>query len=336
MQQSTNYNFNLPEGTDLVNLLTQLIPNWSSLDSILRGIQNNTFETATETVALGVHALTRLDPDAKLLKWVATANYTAGETFTIDGTPIAASTPSGNTLATGAYVSGAIVIAAINSDETAMTVFVTGTNVASDSERLGGELPSYYATDQDMETAKQDIEDLDNLMGNTSISAIGDGTVTGAISALDADLTDNGKSFKFAYDAINDEYGYYDANNVFHPFKSGLEETTLWTNSSPTSSFAGQAVALSDDITNYDYIRVYWRYNTTDATEVSVLMSVSDFQESATSGKPNMAIGVRTSSPTKRGVNYSSNTSVGFASAVNDVGNVSNGNANPTKITGCK
>lgn len=188
MQQSTNYNFNLPEGTDLVNLLTQLIPNWSSLDSILRGIQNDTFETATETVALGVHALTRLDPDAKLLKWVATANYTSGETFTIDGTPIAASTPSGNTLATGAYVSGAIVIAAINSDETAMTVFVTGTNVASDSERLGGELPSYYATDQDMETAKQNIEDLDNLMGNTSISAIGDGTVTGAISALDSDL----------------------------------------------------------------------------------------------------------------------------------------------------
>lgn len=190
MQQSTNYNFNLPEGTDLVNLLTQLIPNWSSLDSILRGIQNDTFETATETVALGVHALTRLDPDAKLLKWVATANYTSGETFTLDGTPIAASTPSGNTLATGAYVSGAIVIAAINSDETAMTVFVTGTNVASDSERLGGELPSYYATDQDMETAKQNIEDLDNLMGNTSISAIGDGTVTGAISALDADVID--------------------------------------------------------------------------------------------------------------------------------------------------
>lgn len=184
MQQSTNYNFNLPEGTDLVNLLTQLIPNWSSLDSILRGIQNDTFETATETVALGVHALTRLDSNAKLIKWVATANYTAGETFTVDGTPIAAATPSGNTLATGAYVSGATVIAAINSDETAMTVFVTGTNVASDSERLGGELPSYYATDSRMDTAEQNITDLDNLVGNTSITGIGDGTLTGAVSTL--------------------------------------------------------------------------------------------------------------------------------------------------------
>jgi len=190
MQQSTNYNFNLPEGTDLVNLLTQLIPNWSSLDSILRGIQNDTFETATETVALGVHALTRLDSNAKLIKWVATANYAAGETFTVDGTPISASTPSGNSLSTGAYVSGAIVIAALNSDETAMTVFVTGTNVASDSERLGGELPSYYAKDADMDIVEQDITDLDNLMGNTSISAIGDGTVTGAISKLNSDKAD--------------------------------------------------------------------------------------------------------------------------------------------------
>ena len=188
MQQSTNYNFNLPEGTDLVNLLTQLIPNWNSLDSILRGIQNDTFETVTETVALGVHALTRLDTNAKLIKWVATANYTAGETFTVDGTPITASTPSGNTLATGAYVSGAIVIAAINSDETAMTVFVTGTNVASDSERLGGKLPTYYATASDLSDAQTDITDLDNLMGNTSISAIGDGTVTGAISSVNNDV----------------------------------------------------------------------------------------------------------------------------------------------------
>ena len=190
MNASTNYGFNLPVGTDLVNLLTQLIPNWQNLDTILRNIQNDTFENATETVALGVHALTRLDPDAKLIKWVATANYTAGETFTIDGTPIAAATPSGNTLATGAYVTGAIVIAAINSDETAMTIYVTGTNVATDSERLGGELPSYYATASRLATAEQNITDLNNLMGNTSISAIGDGTVTGAIDSINNDLTD--------------------------------------------------------------------------------------------------------------------------------------------------
>lgn len=113
-----------------------------------------------------------------------------------------------------------------------------------------------------------------------------------------------------------------------------FQETELWQNSAPTASFSAQSVTLSDDITNYDYIRVYWRYSTSDTTESSELMSVSDFQQSETTGKPNMAIGVRTSSPTKRGVNFMSNTSVGFASAVSDAGNVANGNAIPTKITG--
>ncbi|MBQ5917355.1 MAG: hypothetical protein IIW92_02175 [Lachnospiraceae bacterium] len=189
MNQSTNYNFNLPEGTDLVNLLTQLIPNWSSLDSILKGVENQAFTNCTEVTSLGVHAISRTNADGKILKWIATANFTAGDTFTVDGNVVAASTPSGGTLATNAYVTGAVIIAALNSDESAMTIFVTGSNVASDSERLGGELPSYYAKDSDMDTAKQAITDLDNLMGTTSISAIGDGTVTGAIGAINAALS---------------------------------------------------------------------------------------------------------------------------------------------------
>lgn len=116
--------------------------------------------------------------------------------------------------------------------------------------------------------------------------------------------------------------------------EGNFQETELWQNSAPTASFSSQEVTLSDDMTNYDYIRVYWRYSTSDTTESSELMSVSDFQQSGTTRKPNMAIGVRTSSPTKRGVNFMSNTSVGFASAVSDAGNVANGNAIPTKITG--
>lgn len=190
MNQSANYNFNLPEGTDLVNLLTQLIPNWSSLDTILKGVENQAFTNCTEVTSLGVHAISRTNADGKILKWIATSNFTAGETFTVDGNVVAASTPAGATLATGAYVTGAVIIAALNSDESAMTVFVSGTNVATDSERLGGELPAYYATDSDMETAKQAIKDLDDLMGTTSISAIGDGTVTGAVSAINSNLTE--------------------------------------------------------------------------------------------------------------------------------------------------
>lgn len=190
MNQSANYNFNLPEGSDLVNLLTQLIPNWSNLDTILKGVENQAFTNCTEVTSLGVHAISRTNSDGKILKWIATSNFTAGDTFTVDGNVVAASTPSGATLATGAYVAGAVIIAALNSDESAMTIFVTGSNVAADSERLGGELPTYYAKQSDMNTAQIAITDLDNLMGTTSISAIGDGTVTGAVSAINSDLTE--------------------------------------------------------------------------------------------------------------------------------------------------
>ena len=58
-----------------------------------------------------------------------------------------------------------------------------------------------------------------------------------------------------------------------------FDETTLWTNSSPTSSFAAQVVTLSDDYTNYDYIKVVYAFATTAQTGGNVksaLMSSAD------------------------------------------------------------
>lgn len=190
MSTTTYYEFNKPEGTDLVNPLVDTNPNWDALDADLHEFNERSIANCTEIVTLGVHAISRLDTTSKFLKWIATANFTAGETFTVDGLAVAASTPAGATLATGAYVTGSVVLACLNADNTAMTVFVSGTTVASDAERLGGELPAYYAKQSDMTTAESNITNLQNKMGNTSIVGIGDGTATGAISAINADLTD--------------------------------------------------------------------------------------------------------------------------------------------------
>lgn len=190
MTQTTYYEFNKPEGTDLVNPLIDTNPNWDALDADLHEFNERSIANCTEVVALGVHTISRLDTTAKFLKWIATANYTAGETFTVDGLPVAATTPAGATLATNAYVTGSVVLACLNADNTAMTIFVSGTTVASDAERLGGELPSYYGTASDVSDNATDILNLQNQMGNTSIVGIGDGTATGAISALNADLVD--------------------------------------------------------------------------------------------------------------------------------------------------
>lgn len=190
MTQTTYYEFDKPEGTDLVNPLVDTNPNWDKLDADLHEFNERSIANCTEVVTLGVHAISRLDTTSKFLKWIATANFTAGETFTVDGIAVAATTPAGATLASGAYVTGSVVLACLNADNTAMTIFVSGTNVATDSERLGGELPSYYGKALDVADNASDITNLQNQVGNTSIVGIGDGTCTGAIDALNNDLID--------------------------------------------------------------------------------------------------------------------------------------------------
>lgn len=188
--QTTYYEFNKPAGTDLVNPLVDTNPNWDKADAGLHELDERSVANATETVVLGVHAISRLNTYTKFIKWIATANFTAGDTFTVDGDVVAASTPSGAALETNAYVTGSIVLACLNADNSAMTIFVSGTTVASDSQRLGGELPSYYATDSDMTSAETDIDNIQALNGNTSIASIGDGTLTGGLAAVNTELGD--------------------------------------------------------------------------------------------------------------------------------------------------
>lgn len=71
---------------------------------------------------------------------------------------------------------------------------------------------------------------------------------------------------------------------AFIPMNSGsgggLTETTLWTNPSPTSAMtSGTLITLSDDYTNYDYLKFTYRVSTTIDTEWDVVIpkdSVTD------------------------------------------------------------
>lgn len=148
METTTNYGLKKYQVGDLFNPLTVNNPNFDDIDTDMKAISERAVGRATELVSQGIHAITVLDTDCKTIKWVATANFTAGETFTVNGIQCNAYLPSGEALGTNAYVSGAQVIASLNDDNSAMTVYVPqgSVAVASDSERLGGELPSYYAT----------------------------------------------------------------------------------------------------------------------------------------------------------------------------------------------
>ena len=226
--QTTYYEFNKPAGSDLVNPLVDNNPNWDKADAALHGLSINSIGTAVEVITLGVHALTRINqPDAKFFTFIATGDFDAGETFTLDGVAITAALPDGSSLGSDCYVTGACVLVGLNADNTLATFYLPSTGAtAPDSLRLGGELPSYYATAAALANAVQSITDLNNLMGNTSISSIGDGTATGAISAINADLVDGiggtDENFRFGTDGSGN-YGYIkkvEGADTFFPFSN--------------------------------------------------------------------------------------------------------------------
>lgn len=191
MNTTTNYGLKTYQSSDLFNPLTVENVNMEAIDTNMKAIDDKTIGRATELVSSGVHAITLIDTDAKVFKFIATGNYTAGETFTVNGIQANAYTPSGSALTTNAYVTGAVVIGSLNADNTAITFYVSGSSTSDNALRLGGELPEYYAKESDLSDAETDITNLKNITGNTSIAGIGDGTTTGAISSMHSELADN-------------------------------------------------------------------------------------------------------------------------------------------------
>ena len=124
-----------------------------------------------------------------------------------------------------------------------------------------------------------------------------------------------------------------------------MSETTLWTNSAPSSDFAAQTVTLSDNIQNYDYIKIYVAFSKDALTSVwSELMPISDFLNTvAVSGQGRGVVGlceVSASSYTRyRLAYYVTDTTIRFSNA-NNVQNSSatqtNNNLIPLRVVGCK
>lgn len=138
MQQTTHYGLNIVEGSDVVNPLTQLNPNFTKLDTELYNVSLETIGNATEVVSGGVHAITRSDATKTTFKFVATGDFMEGNTFTVDGNAVTAKTLSGADIPGGAYVTGSVVIATLNGNK--LTVYATDVRevTAEDVSVTGG------------------------------------------------------------------------------------------------------------------------------------------------------------------------------------------------------
>lgn len=157
---TTNYSFNIAEGTDTVNLLTQCYPNFTSLDSILKEIDDNDVTVASETKSGTVHQLVRNKANRNVIRFTATSNFTLGDTFTVDGSPVTAVTVAGTALQTGDFVINSNVIAILNG--ALLTVYA------------GGSAPSPTAADVSYDNSGSgltaaDVQDaIDELVSDAS------------------------------------------------------------------------------------------------------------------------------------------------------------------------
>lgn len=124
MTTTTYYNLNIVEGTDIVNPLIVDNPNYEKIDETMHNNAVSGVTLATEIANATVHAITRENSECAVIRFIATSEWKAGDTATVDGVPVTALLPSGETLPDGAYVINANVLC-----------ILTGTNLTIYAER---------------------------------------------------------------------------------------------------------------------------------------------------------------------------------------------------------
>lgn len=143
MTTTTYYNLNIVEGTDIVNPLIVDNPNYEKIDEAMHDNAVAGVTLATEIANATVHAITRENSDCAVIRFIATSQWKAGDTATVDGVPVTALLPSGETLPDGAYVINANVLCVLTG--TNLTVYVgksaTDANeIAYNDTNVGSEL----------------------------------------------------------------------------------------------------------------------------------------------------------------------------------------------------
>lgn len=169
MRTTTNYALNIAEGSDKYNHLTIDNPNYEKIDEVMKANQDSAVQTATELKSGSVHAITRNNPDSNMFRFVATSDYTAGETFTVDGVQVTALLPNGATLGTGAYHINANVLCCLVG--TNMTVYTVGAAENIDASTLDGHTADYFATATALESVNNSAQAAGILANNASTVA---------------------------------------------------------------------------------------------------------------------------------------------------------------------
>lgn len=150
MKTTTNYGYKQYEGNDIFNPLTVEAQNIQSIDANMGKNRDAAVQLATEVKSGTVHAITRNVRGASVIRFVATSDWSQGDTCTVDGTQVSTLLPTGETLPGGAWKINSNVLAVLTG--TLLTVFTTapsggGTDI--DADTLQGHDAAYFMSRDD-------------------------------------------------------------------------------------------------------------------------------------------------------------------------------------------
>lgn len=145
MQKTTNYELNIVEGSDIVNPLTVDNPNYRKIDETMYANQIASTPKATEIKSGNIHAITCLVDGVTFFHFTAVSDYNEGDTFSFNSTPVVAVLPDGSGLPKNCFRVNSEVLASVVGTRMTIYSFAAGSSTASDAEKLGGKVPTYYA-----------------------------------------------------------------------------------------------------------------------------------------------------------------------------------------------
>lgn len=182
---TTYFKLKKPTGDDLYNHLTIDNPNMDAIDTAMHNNQQAAICTATHSRVGTVQTLTRQGGKSPMFRFVATAAFAQGDTFTVDGQAVTAALPDGTALNAGAFVINANVLCCLVG--TQLTVYTVAGSGSLDAATLDGHPASYFAVAS--ETAEKSTSQ--NVTLNTGLWTSVDGMYTQSVSVAGVTAASN-------------------------------------------------------------------------------------------------------------------------------------------------
>lgn len=169
MQYTPNYNLITVEGTDVVNPLVQMNPNFTDIDAAMFANKQASIGTATELTAGTVHSITRTNTDSNYFRFTATSNWTSGDSMSVDGVSVSVYLTDGTVPGTGAYIINSEVFGMIAGSR--VTLFLSSAPVTSlDADQVTFD-PTGTGLDPSDTDVDKAIKELDTLISGITPGA---------------------------------------------------------------------------------------------------------------------------------------------------------------------